>query len=76
MRRKTYSEAVLEDLHWQINYWQGQARILRKERDDEKNRNDVLTEQFEKLVGETEEKNAIIESLKRRLQKMEQGGLE
>lgn len=63
MRRKTYNEALLEDLNRQINYWQGQADILRKERDDEKRRNDALTIQFERLAGQVEEKNKIIAGL-------------
>ena len=63
VRRKTYNEALLEDLNRQINYWQGQAHILRKERDDEKRRNDALTIQFERLAGEVEEKNKIIAGL-------------
>ena len=63
MRRKTYNEALLEDLNRRINYWQGQATILKKERDDEKRRNDALTIQFERLAGEVEEKNKIIAGL-------------
>lgn len=63
MRRKTYNEALLEDLNRRINYWQGQAEILRKERDDEKRRNDALTIQFERLAGQVEEKNKIIAGL-------------
>ena len=63
MRRKTYNEAMLEDLNRQINYWQGQAKILRKERDDERRRNEALTIQFERLAGQVEEKNKIIAGL-------------
>lgn len=63
VRRKTYNEALLEDLNRQINYWQGQADILRKERDDEKRRNDALTVNFERLAGQVEEKNKIIAGL-------------
>lgn len=63
MRRKTYSEAMIEDLNRQINHWQEQARLLKKERDDEKRRYDALTIQFERMAKEVEEKNGIIERL-------------
>lgn len=63
MRRKTYSEAMIEDLNRQINHWQEQARLLKKERDDEKRRYDALTIQFERMAKEVEEKNRIIERL-------------
>ena len=60
MRRKTYSEAMLENLHKKINYWQEQARILREERDRERLRNEAITASFEKMVKEVEEKNKTI----------------
>lgn len=73
MRRKTYSEALIEDLNRQINHEKEQVKLLREELHREQVRYDALTVQFERLSGELEEKNKIIVGLSQEVLRLKGG---
>ena len=73
LKKKTYNQALIEDLHKQNDYLQEQIKTLREEVHREKIRNEAITVQFERMVAEVAEKNKTICQLTNKMLTLKEG---
>ena len=73
LKKKTYNQALIEDLHEQNDYLQEQIKTLREEVHREKIRNEAITANFERMAGELEDKNKIIAGLSSEVLRLKEG---